>query len=59
MLSADQYLGVRLNRKTYSTYLGWMLSSSEKLGETPDDLELVIFQDATKEFASKSKWRAL
>jgi hypothetical protein len=41
------------NKKTYSTYLEWMGLNSIELKVKADDLELVIFQDATQEFASK------
>ncbi len=47
------------SKKTYSTYFDWMLSNSMEFGVKPDDLELVIFQDATLEFATKSKWKEL
>jgi len=47
------------SKKTYSTYFNWMISSSEELGVKPDELELVIFQDATSEFSVKSKWSNL
>ncbi len=39
------------NKKTYGTYLEWILFNSSKFGVKPDDLELVIFQDATREFS--------
>ena len=39
------------NKKTYGAYLEWMLSKSREFGIRPDDLELVIFQDATQEFS--------
>ena len=47
------------SKKTYSTYLEWMLSNSKEFGLKPDDLELIIFQDATQEFSTKSKWKEL
>jgi hypothetical protein len=45
--------------KTYATYFDWMALHSDELGLKPDDLELVIFQDATTEFSEKSKWKGL
>ena len=39
------------NKKTYGAYLEWMLSKSLEFGIRPDDFELVIFQDATREFS--------
>jgi len=39
------------SKRTYGTYLEWMLSNSLKFEVKPDDLELVIFQDATREFS--------
>jgi hypothetical protein len=36
-----------------------MMLNSKEFGLKPDDLELVIFQDATQEFATKSKWKEL
>lgn len=47
------------NKQTYSAYYEWMNSNSNVLGVKTDDLELVIFQDATSEFATKSKWKGL
>jgi len=47
------------SKKTYGTYLEWMISSSEEFAIKPDELELVIFQDATSEFSVKSKWSNL
>jgi hypothetical protein len=47
------------SKKTYGTYYDWMLLNSSEFGIKPDDLELVIFQDATLEFAVKSKWKSL
>jgi hypothetical protein len=47
------------SKKTYATYFEWMISNSEEFGIKPDDLELVIFQDAMLEFSNKSKWMDL
>ena len=47
------------SKKTYGTYFEWMVSSSAEFGLKPDELELVIFQDATSEFSAKSKWSNL
>jgi hypothetical protein len=47
------------NKRTYATYFEWMISNSLEFGVRPDDLELVIFQDATLEFSMKSKWSNL
>ena len=43
------------SKKTYSTYLEWMLSNSKEFGLKPDDLELIIFQDATQEFSTPAR----
>ena len=47
------------SKKTYGSYLEWMLLKSAEFGLKPDDLELVIFQDAAAEFSAKSKWTSL
>lgn len=47
------------SKKTYVTYFEWMISNSAEFGIKPDELELVIFQDATTEFSAKSKWSNL
>jgi hypothetical protein len=36
-----------------------MNSNSAEFGVKPDDLELIIFQDAILEFSAKSKWKEL
>jgi len=43
------------NKKTYGAYLEWMNLNSRALEVKADDLELVIFNDATLEFAAKGK----
>jgi hypothetical protein len=43
------------SKKTYGTYLDWMNESSFSLGVKTEDLELVIFQDATQLFSAKGK----
>ena len=45
--------------RTFSTYMEWMRSHSSELGIKLDDLELVMFQDATEEFSTMSRWRGL
>ena len=47
------------SKKTYGTYFEWMVSNSAEFALKPDELELVIFQDATTEFSAKSKWSSL
>ena len=47
------------SKRTYATYFEWMFSNSLEFGIRPDDLELLIFQDATLEFSAKSKWMNL
>jgi hypothetical protein len=47
------------SKKIYGTYFEWMVSNSAEFGLKPDELELVIFQDATTEFSAKSKWSNL
>ena len=47
------------SKKTYGTYFEWMISKSNEFALKPDELELVIFQDATSEFSVKSKWSNL
>lgn len=47
------------SKKTYGNYFEWMVSNSAEFGIKPDELELVIFQDATTGFSSKSKWSNL
>lgn len=47
------------SKKTYSTYFEWMVLNSAEFGVKPDDLELIIFQDATLEFSAKSKWKEI
>ena len=47
------------NSKTYFRYLDWMVENSSALDIQPDDLELLIFQDATLKFANQSKWSGL
>jgi hypothetical protein len=43
------------SKKTYGAYLEWMTVSAVSLGVKADDLELVIFQDATHHFSAKGK----
>jgi hypothetical protein len=47
------------NDKTYFRYLDWMVQNSTALEIRPDDLEMLIFQDATQKFANQSKWSRL
>ena len=47
------------SKKTYGSYFEWMVSNSAEFGIKPDELELVIFQDAMSEFSVKSKWSNL
>jgi len=45
------------NVKTYSTYWSWIKEHSEELDCLPDDIELVIFRHAEREFSKKSSWQ--
>ena len=43
------------SKNTYGAYLEWMTANAVSLGVKADDLELVIFQDATLHFSTKGK----
>jgi hypothetical protein len=45
--------------KTYFRYYDWMVQNSAALEILPDNLELLIFQDATVNFSNQSKWAHL
>lgn len=42
--------------KTYSFYCDWIEEHSKKLDCFPDDVELVLFRDAERQFAKSSNW---
>ena len=42
--------------KTYSFYCDWIEEHSKQLKCYPDDVELVLFRDAEKQFAKASNW---
>jgi hypothetical protein len=44
------------NVKTYSRYWTWVKAHSEKLKCYPDQIELVLFGDAEREFSKSSTW---
>ena len=44
------------NKRTYGAYFEWIQKNSVAFRVKPDDLELVIFKDATMEFSARSKW---
>ena len=44
------------NVKTYSRYWTWVKAHSEKLKCYPDQIELVLFRDAEREFSKSSTW---
>ena len=44
------------NVKTYSRYWSWVKSHSESLDCYPDEIELILFRDAEKEFSKNSSW---
>ena len=47
------------NLKTYATYINWMQKQAKSLKVKIDDLEMLIFQDALKNFPNSSKWKGL
>jgi hypothetical protein len=47
---------LKWNIKTYSFYCDWVEEHSKELECFPDDVELVLFRDAEKQFAKNSNW---
>lgn len=44
------------NVKTYSRYWSWVKSHSESLDCYPDEIELILFRDAERQFSKNSPW---
>jgi hypothetical protein len=57
----EEFIGVSVssenwNFATYSRYWSWIKEHADELDCFPDEVELVLFRDAERRFATKSSW---